>query len=68
MNILDRYLAGVILANTALVLAVLIALFSFVQFVDALGDVGNQFSLVHANPLKARYPLNPPILAASGGR
>jgi len=40
MNILDRYLAGAILGSTALVLAVLIALFSFVQFVDALGDVG----------------------------
>jgi len=40
VNILDRYLAGAILASTLLVLAVLIALFSFVQFVDALGDVG----------------------------
>jgi len=40
MSILDRYLAGAILTSTALVLAVLIALFSFVQFVDALGDVG----------------------------
>lgn len=40
MNIIDRYLAGAILTSTLLVLAVLIALFSFVQFVDALGDVG----------------------------
>jgi len=40
MNILDRYLAAAILVSSALVMAVLISLFSFVQFVDALGDVG----------------------------
>lgn len=42
MRILDRYLAASILLNTLLVLGVLIALFSFVQFVDALGDIGKQ--------------------------
>lgn len=40
MRILERYLAVTILANTLLVLGVLLALFSFIQFVDALGDVG----------------------------
>lgn len=40
MRILDRYLAGAILTNTLLVLGVLIALFSFILFVDTLGDVG----------------------------
>lgn len=40
MKILDRYLAVSILRNTVLVLGVLMALFSFLQFVDALGDVG----------------------------
>lgn len=40
MRILDRYLAASILTNTLLVLAILLALFSFIQFVDALGDVG----------------------------
>lgn len=40
MRILDRYLAGAILVNTLLVLGVLIALFSFILFVDTLGDVG----------------------------
>jgi lipopolysaccharide export system permease protein len=54
VSILDRYLAGAILASTALVLAVLIALFSFVQFVDALGDVGKaNYQLLDA----ARYVL-----------
>lgn len=42
MRILDRYLASSILTNTLLVLAVLLALFSFIQFVDALGDVGKR--------------------------
>lgn len=42
MKILDRYLAISILTNTLLVLGVLLALFSFIQFVDALGDVGKQ--------------------------
>jgi lipopolysaccharide export system permease protein len=40
MRILDRYLAASILTSTLLVLGVLLALFSFIQFVDALGDVG----------------------------
>lgn len=40
MKIIDRYLATSIVGSTLLVLAVLVALFSFVQFVDALGDVG----------------------------
>lgn len=42
MKILDRYLAVNILTSTLLVLGVLLALFSFIQFVDALGDVGKQ--------------------------
>lgn len=42
MKILDRYLAVAIFTNTLLVLGVLLALFSFIQFVDALGDVGKQ--------------------------
>ena len=39
-RILDRYLAASILTSTLLVLGVLMALFSFIQFVDALGDIG----------------------------
>jgi Lipopolysaccharide export system permease LptF/LptG len=42
MKILDRYLAVSILTSTLLVLGVLLALFSFLQFVEALGDVGKQ--------------------------
>lgn len=42
MKILDRYLATSILTSTLLVLGVLLALFSFIQFVDALGDVGKR--------------------------
>jgi len=49
MKILDRYLAASILTSTLLVLGVLLALFSFIQFVDALGDVGKQnFQLADA--------------------
>jgi lipopolysaccharide export system permease protein len=40
MRLLDRYLAMAILTSTLLVLAVILALFTFIQFVDALGDVG----------------------------
>jgi len=40
IRLLDRYLAMAILTSTLLVLGVLLALFSFLQFVDALGDVG----------------------------
>lgn len=40
MKILNRYLAQSILASTLLVMGMLIALFSFIQFVDALGDIG----------------------------
>ena len=40
VKILDRYLAASIITSTLLVLAVLLALFSFIQFVDALSDVG----------------------------
>lgn len=40
MKIFDRYLASSILTSTLLVMTVLLALFSFIQFVDALGDVG----------------------------
>jgi lipopolysaccharide export system permease protein len=40
MKILDRYLIAGILASFLLVTGVLLALFSFIQFVDALGDVG----------------------------
>lgn len=39
-RILDRYLGASILTSTLLVLGVLMALFSFIQFVDALGDIG----------------------------
>jgi lipopolysaccharide export system permease protein len=42
VKILERYLANAIYMNTLLVLGVLLALFSFIQFVDALGDVGKQ--------------------------
>jgi lipopolysaccharide export system permease protein len=40
MKIIERHLAVNILGSTLLTLAVLVALFSFVLFVDALGDVG----------------------------
>ena len=40
MNILDRYIGRSILTSTLLVFAVLTALFTFVKFVDALGDLG----------------------------
>ena len=40
MKILDRYLAASIITSTALVLGVLLAFFSLLQFVDALGDIG----------------------------
>ena len=49
MKILDRYLAASILTSTLLVMGVLLALFSFIQFVDALGDVGKgNFQLTDA--------------------
>jgi lipopolysaccharide export system permease protein len=49
MNILGRYLAASILSSTLLVLGVLLALFSFIQFVDALGDIGKaDYQLVDA--------------------
>lgn len=40
MRILDRYVAASIITSTLLVMGVLLALFSFIQFVDTLGDVG----------------------------
>lgn len=40
IRLLDRYLATAILSSTLLVMVVILALFSFLQFVDALGDVG----------------------------
>lgn len=40
MSILDRYIGRSILTSTLLVFAVLTALFTFVKFVDALGDLG----------------------------
>jgi lipopolysaccharide export system permease protein len=40
MRILDRYLASSILVSTLLVLGVLLALFSFLQFVEAIGNIG----------------------------
>ncbi len=40
MRILDRYLVASILISTLLVLGVLLALFSFIQLVDTLGDIG----------------------------
>ena len=54
MKLLDRYLASAIVVSTLLVLGVLMALFSFIQFVDALGDVGKaDYQLADA----ARYVL-----------
>ena len=48
-RIIDRYLATSILTSTLLVLGVLLALFSFIQFVDALGDVGKaNYQLIDA--------------------
>lgn len=40
MSILDRYIGRSILTSTLLVFAVLTALFTFIKFVDALGDLG----------------------------
>lgn len=40
MSILDRYIGRSILTSTLLVFVVLTALFTFVKFVDALGDLG----------------------------
>ncbi len=40
MSILDRYIGRSILASTLLVFVVLTALFTFIKFVDALGDLG----------------------------
>jgi lipopolysaccharide export system permease protein len=40
MSILDRYIARSIFTNTLLVFTVLTALFTFVKFVDVLGDIG----------------------------
>ncbi len=37
---LDRYIGRTVAASTLLVLAVLLALFTFLKFVDALGDYG----------------------------
>lgn len=49
MKLIDRYLASAIAISTLLVLAVLMALFSFIQFVDTLGDVGKaNFQLADA--------------------
>jgi lipopolysaccharide export system permease protein len=40
VKILDRYLAASIITSMLLVMAVLLALFAFIQFVDALSDIG----------------------------
>lgn len=49
MKLIDRYLASAIAISTLLVLAVLMALFSFILFVDTLGDVGKaNFQLADA--------------------
>ena len=40
MNILDRYIGRSILTSTLLVFAVLTALFTFIKFVEAMGDLG----------------------------
>lgn len=40
MRILTRYIAGTILASTALVLGVLLALYTFIDFVTELEDLG----------------------------
>ena len=49
MKLIDRYLASAIAVSTLLVLAVLLALFSFILFVDTLGDVGKaSFQLADA--------------------
>ncbi|MFZ5474382.1 MAG: LptF/LptG family permease, partial [Pseudomonadota bacterium] len=41
MKILNRYLAGQILASIGLTLAVLLLLFSFFDLLEEMGDVGN---------------------------
>ena len=49
MTILDRHIARSILSSTLLVFAVLTALFTFIKFVDALGDMGKaNFGLYQA--------------------
>ena len=49
MTLLDRYIARNILSSTLLVFAVLTALFTFIKFVDALGDIGRaNFNLYQA--------------------
>lgn len=49
MKLIDRYLAAAIAVSTLMVLGVLMALFSFIQFVDTLGDVGKaNFQLADA--------------------
>ncbi len=49
MTILDRYIARSMVSSTLLVFAVLTALFTFIKFVDALGDMGRaNFGLYQA--------------------
>ncbi len=49
MTILDRYIARSMLSSTLLVFAVLTALFTFIKFVDVLGDMGKaNFGLYQA--------------------
>jgi lipopolysaccharide export system permease protein len=46
ISLLDRYIAQSILYSTLLVFAILLGLFTFVLFIDELGDVGKgQFDL-----------------------
>lgn len=40
MSLLDRYIARHVLYSTAVVFAVLLALFAFLEFVDKVGDLG----------------------------
>ena len=40
MRVLDRYLAQTLLHSTAVVFGVLLALFSFITFVEVFGDIG----------------------------
>ena len=46
ISLLDRYIGRSILYSTLLVFAILLGLFTFVLFIDELGDVGKaQFDL-----------------------
>jgi lipopolysaccharide export LptBFGC system permease protein LptF len=42
MTILDRHIGRAIAFSTLLVLGVLLSLFTFITFVEAIGDLGNE--------------------------